>query len=148
MQISRDSQGFASRTGQAQELTGLHEAEDGDNRQHQGQDPEQRFRGGRPGGVYGGLDSAARPRDLVIRHSAQPPFELPDAVAAVDEVGMRVDEPRRDEPAAEVRGSIVRRRGGSGSGEDDRFAVDHQRRVVEQAVGRVADHGRKPNAGE
>ena len=68
-----------------------------------------RTRGAR--GTHGGLDAAAGARDLLVRDTAEPLLELGDAVAAVHQMRVAIDEARRDPQAVclQRRQAAVRR---------------------------------------
>jgi hypothetical protein len=52
-----------------------------------------------PRRFHGRDDAAAGARDLLIARAGQPLFEFAGAVAAIDQMGMAIDQARRD-PAA------------------------------------------------
>ncbi len=58
--------------------------------------------GRRAGGLDGGKNAAAGARDLLVAGAGEPQLELVRAVAAVDEVGVAVDQARRDPAAFEI----------------------------------------------
>ncbi len=61
---------------------------------------------GRAGGIDGRLNAAAGAGDLLVRRAAQPLLEFLDSVAAVHQVGMAIDEPRRDPQPAAIHGRM------------------------------------------
>ncbi len=70
---------------------------------------------------HGRADAAAGPGDLLIGRAVEPHLELPGAVAGMDQMGVAVDQARRD-PAARAVDRLRRvegRRVGGGAGIDD-----------------------------
>ena len=70
-------------------------------------EPRQRLRdqfilGCGAGGLHGGENAAAGARDFLVAGARKPQLELVRAVAAVDEMRVAVDQPRRDPPAFEI----------------------------------------------
>ena len=64
----------------------------------------QTLKPGFSGGGNGGNDTAAGTRDLFVAGALKPHLELTRTVAAKNDVGMAVDETRRDEPTLKVTG--------------------------------------------
>src|SRR3954465_14538137 len=54
------------------------------------------------GGAHGCGDTAARPRDIGVALAGEPALELVGAVAGEDEMGVAVDQSRRDPAAGAV----------------------------------------------
>ena len=81
-------------------------------------------------------DAAAGARNLLVARAGQPLFEFPGAIAAIDQMGMTVDQPRRD-PASFAVGPLLRLecrrciRGGAGI--DDAAAGGGDHSVFDQA---------------
>src|SRR5690606_39430717 len=103
---------------------------------------------GAPGDGDGGVDAASRRGDRGVGRAAGAHRELGPAVARVDGGGVRVDEPGRDEAAAEVLDVVdvddvvddagdALREGGGGPRPDDAVVVDEDGGVA-------ADVGARP----
>ena len=98
-------------------------------------------------------NAAAAGRDLLVRHAVQTLHEFAGAVAGVDEMGVAVDESRRDEPALAVgvlRGGEIAGRFGSRAGVVDEPVMARDEAVVDEAQALAVREGRKasvsPNA--
>jgi hypothetical protein len=119
-------------------------------------------------GLDRGDDAAAGAGDLLIGRALQTLFELAGTVAAEDEVGVAIDQARRDPAAAEAVGlrRLVVRQVGARADPDDGPVADQDRRVLDCAIGdaalgsgghggdvavgdqQIGLHGRSPRAGE
>lgn len=92
-------------------------------------------------------DAAAGAGDLLIGGARQPHLELRSAVADMDQMGMAVDQSRRDPAAFAIdRLGPARRRGQPGfrSGVQDASAARHDRALLDDAeTGLRAGHGRQ-----
>ena len=104
-------------------------------------EPRQRRRhqllgAGLPGRLHRRDDSTAGLRDLLVAGTGQPLLEFGGAVAAMDKVGMAVDQARRD-PAAVAVGSLFGFESGGGlgggAGIDDAAAGGGDHAVIDQA---------------
>src|SRR5205085_6011383 len=62
---------------------------------------DQFLKAGRAGGLHRGGDAAARPRDLFIARAFQPLLEFAGTIAAEDEMGVAVDQARRNPGAVQ-----------------------------------------------
>jgi hypothetical protein len=86
-------------------------------------------------GAHGRDDAAAAPRDFFIGHAFEAHLELGGAVAAVDQVGVAIDQARRD-PAARAIDDLprIKRRGiGRRPGIDDPAILGRDHAVVHGA---------------
>jgi hypothetical protein len=90
-----------------------------------------------------GENAAAGARDLGIVDAEQALFPLLGPIAAVNQVRVRIDQPRRDEPAAQVDRPIGGGRVRARAREHDRFTVDRDRCVIDQPVRLRAHHRRE-----
>ncbi len=101
------------------------------------------YRGG-AGRAHGCRDASARPRNLRVRGPLLPRLELVGAIAGIDEVGVAVDESRRDPMATRIERSrgaarqVTRR-----PDPRDAIAGDADGAVAKRAVGRGAGHRRE-----
>lgn len=88
-----------------------------------------------PRRLHGRDDAAARPRQLLVGGAGQAQLELVRAVAAMDDVGVAIDQARRD-PAAGAIDNVGRRIGGRvglRAGIDDVAAVRGDQALVDEA---------------
>ena len=82
-------------------------------------------------------DAAAGARDLFVARALQALLELARAVAAVDEVRVAVDQPRRDERALEIVFGVdlqVRRQRAVGADPGDAIVLREQRAAFDLAI--------------
>ena len=95
----------------------------------------------RPRRAHGRDDAAAGARDLFIAGPLQPHLEFAGTVAAMHEMGVAIDQRRRDQPAAEVlrAGRRAKSAGQIGLGPDPERSPRLQsrdRRILDQAIAR------------
>ncbi len=87
-------------------------------------------------------DTAARLGDLLVGGALEPQLELVRPVAAIDDMGVAVDQPRCHPAPLEVDARL------SGTGilarahPGDLVAADPDRRILDRAIGFLAGHGR------
>ena len=91
------------------------------------------------GGVDGRLDAATGARDVLIGNAAQPLLELIDTIAAVDQVRVAIDEPRRHPQAAAILDRNILCRGpasafGGRADPGDALALHRERIAFELAI--------------
>ena len=114
---------------------------------------DQRVDRGLPGRPHGRDDAAAGPGNLLVRRAVQPLFEFSRPVAAIDDMGVAVDQPRRDPRLAGVvhrhtlylRPVQLRRRTDPGN-----IPAGHGDRAVRHSAVRVfagRHHGSDPGVG-
>jgi hypothetical protein len=87
-------------------------------------------------GSHGRADAAAGARDLLVARALQPQLELGRALAAVDQVGVAVDQPRGEQRAAQVELALdakACRQRAVITDPGDAVAVGQQRAVFDQA---------------
>ena len=109
---------------------------------------QQAFVAGRPRRAHRGQNTAAAAGDRRIVDAQQALLPLLRTIPAVDEVGVRVDQARRDQPAAQVDCPI---RGGSAftrAGVHDRLALDGDSAVVDEAVRLITAQRREAGVGQ
>jgi hypothetical protein len=87
-----------------------------------------------PRGAHRRGDAAPGPGDLGIGDARQPLLEFIGPAAAIDQVGVAIDEPRGGEAPLAIQGLVTRRSLKARANPCDPAALDQHRRILDQAI--------------